>query len=469
MMPSSPLDDLPPEFGDSDLEDRVRAGVASSGRTVVVLDDDPTGVQTVHDVAVLAKWQAHEIAAELERDAPAFFVLTNTRSLTRDEAATRNRDIVRNLIAAANDTGKRFAIASRSDSTLRGHYPAETDALSDELGGVDGVLICPAFFEGGRITVDDVHYLRDGDRFVPVAETEFARDSLFGYRHSNLRAWVEEKTSGRISASEVVSISIPDIRLGGPGRVADLLKTVGGGRPVVINAAAYSDLWVTVLGLLEAEAAGKRFIYRTSASFVRARAGISERGPLNRRDLLGPLAPPITNGLVIVGSHVQRTTDQLNRLLELPNLAPIDVDVNELAGGGAVRRAQIQDAAAAAEAALTHGLTPVVFTTREVRTGASGQVEFSRAVSDGLVAIVEGIERRPAFIVAKGGITSSDIGTEALGVRRAMVLGQIRPGVPVWRLGEETRYPGLPYVVFPGNVGTVETLADVVTELRGSK
>lgn len=468
-MPDFPLDALPPEFADDQLEARVREAVAASGRKLVVLDDDPTGVQTMHDTAVLSRWQPYRLAEELQQGAPAFFLLTNSRSLREADADALNREIVCNLNVASEQSGIGFAIASRSDSTLRGHFPAETDAIAAELGGVDGVLICPAFFEGGRITVDDIHYLKDGDRYVPVGETEFARDTTFGYRHSNLREWISEKTCGRVPASDVASLPLAALRTGGPERVAELLSTVEHGRPVIVNAVSYQDLWVVALGLLAAEASGKRFVYRTGASFVRARAGISARPLLSRDDLLGPIVPPYTAGLVVVGSHVRRTSEQLENLLALPGLAPIEVSVQELLTGGAIRQRQIQDAVHAAEAALQHGLTPVIYTSREVERVEGDQLALSRAVSEGLVAIVAGIERRPGFIVAKGGITSSDVGTEALGARRALVLGQVRPGIPVWRLGEETRYPGLAYVVFPGNVGGPETLAEIVQELSGGR
>lgn len=462
-------DQFPPEYPDDGLETRVQAAVAASNRKVVALDDDPTGVQTVHGIAVLSRWDPELLAAELQSDAPAFFLLTNSRSLPEADAVALNREIVRNLKLASAQIGVRFAIASRSDSTLRGHFPAETDAIAAELGGVDGVLICPAFFEGGRITVDDIHYLQDGERLVPVGETEFARDATFGYRSSNLRNWVAEKTGGRIAASEVASLSLTDIRDGGPERVAELLAAVSAGQPVIVNAANYVDLWVVTLGLLQAEAAGKRFVYRTGASFVRARAGIAARPLLTREELLGPLTPPYSAGLVVVGSHVQRSSDQLAQLLTLPGLAPIEIDVRELLADEVSRDRLLNDAISAAEAALQQGMTPVVFTSRDVHHHASDQLAVSRAVSDGLVRIVAGIERRPGWIVAKGGITSSDVGTIALGARRAVVLGQIRPGVPVWRLGPETRYSGLSYVVFPGNVGGPDTLAEIVAQLRGDR
>jgi uncharacterized protein YgbK (DUF1537 family) len=129
--------------------------------------------------------------------------------------------------------------------------------------------------------------------------------------------------------------------------------------------------------------------------------------------------------------------------------------------GAEIRRVRVQ-----AEDALRQGITPVIFTSRQVER-AGDQLALSRAISAALAAIAQGIAVNPGFIVGKGGITASDIGTQALGARRALVLGQIRPGVPVWRLGPETRFPGLPYIVFPGNVGGPDTLAEIVAELRG--
>ena len=45
-------------------------------------------------------------------------------------------------------------------------------------------------------------------------------------------------------------------------------------------------------------------------------------------------------------------------------------------------------------------------------------------------------------------------------------MGQIQPGIPVWKLGPESRFPGLPYIIFPGNVGSDDTLKKVVKILR---
>ena len=460
---------LPSPIDDPSLEERVQAAVADSGRKIVALDDDPTGVQTVHGVAVLARWAPEALAAELRNVAPLFFILTNSRALPEARAAALNREIARNLLDASRDTGVPFVVASRSDSTLRGHFPAETDALAAALGGVDGVLICPAFIEGGRVTAGDVHFVRDGDRFVPAAETEFARDATFGYSAHTLPGWVEEKTHRRIRSAEVASLALAEIRGGGPARVAERLRDVRGGQPVVVNALDYQDLWTVVLGLLRAEAEGKRFLYRTGASFVRARAGISALPLLRRSELLGKNAPRPSRGLVVVGSHVQRTTEQLQRLLLNSDIAGIEVAVPALLHGADDRDLEIARVRRRADDAITTGRTPVVYTSRQVeRPEGMEELVVARAVSDAMVAIVRGFER-PDFVVGKGGITSSDVGTLGLGAERATVLGQVRPGVPVWRLGPESRFPGMPYIVFPGNVGDAETLADIVTELIGSQ
>lgn len=467
MLTDEMLGSLPPEGAD-ELSDAVRDAVAASGRKLVALDDDPTGVQTVHDTAVLARWDVATLAEELRDPRPVCFVLTNSRSLPERDAVRLNREIAANLGEASRVSGVPFAVASRSDSTLRGHFPAETDALAETLGGVDGVLLVPAFFEGGRYTVGDTHWVREGDRLVPAAETEFARDASFGYRRSDLREWVEEKTGGRVRAADVASLSIEDIRRGGPDRVADMLGRSTAAQPVVVNAASYRDLRVVVLAVLSAEAAGKRFIYRCGAAFVRARAGLGERPLLSRTDLLGDEAPAPLPGLVVVGSHVRRTAEQLAALLTLPGVAHVELDVPQVLDD-TTREPEIDRVQREADAALGRGETPVVATSRRVHLASDAAARFatSTSVSAALVAVVSGLDGRPGWVIGKGGITSSDVGTRALGATRAIVLGQVRPGVPVWRLGPETRYPGLPYVVFPGNVGDAATLAEVVALLRG--
>jgi uncharacterized protein YgbK (DUF1537 family) len=395
-------------------------------------------------------------------------VLTNSRSLPEEEAAAMNREVASNLVAAAGQTGTDFVVTSRSDSTLRGHFPAETDALAQGLGrNIDGVILCPCYLEAGRLTADDTHWVRQGEQLVPAGETEFARDASFGYSASDLRDWVEEKTAGRVKASDVVSVGLADIREGGPARVAEILSGVDGGRPVVVNAASHADLEVLVLGLLDAEEGGKRFLYRTALSFVRARGGIPEKSPLTAEELYRR-RPRRGHGLVLVGSHVALTTRQLEEALKLEGVRPVELSVPRLLEE-AEREEELARVAGEVNAGLA-GSEVVVYTSREV-VGGPGRTGFEvgRAVSDALVEVMRRVDAEAplAFVVAKGGITSSDVGTRGLGVRRAEVAGQMLPGiVSVWVLPEESTFPGLPYIIFAGNVGESDSLAKVIQILR---
>ncbi len=458
------LDSLPDEWHHEALP-AIQEQIRLSRRKVFVLDDDPTGAQTVYGVPVLTEWPLEALRAELENDLTASFLLTNSRSVPLAEARALNAEIGRSLREAARQSDREFAVVSRSDSTLRGHFPGEVEALAEALGQeFDAWLIIPFFIEGGRYTIDDVHYVAEGEWLTPASETEFSRDAAFGYRASNLRRWVEEKTEGRVPAESVASISIEDIRFGGPQRVAKRLAHLARGSICVVNAATMRDMEVFTLGLLMAEAQGRRFLYRTAASFVRARIGLGPRALLTRAQLNVPEAG---GGLLVVGSHVLRTTSQVNALLAQPGMVRLELDVEALLDDTRWQ-AEIARMALQADRALRRGEDVVLFTSRRLITGgdAVSSLSIGQRVSKGLVAIVRAIPTRPRYLLAKGGITSSDVATQGLGVKRALVLGQILPGVPVWQLGPESRYPGLAYIVFPGNVGGPRALTEIVRALK---
>lgn len=456
------LASLPPISGDRRGGVRIRELLAGSKRKVVVLDDDPTGTQTVHGVPVLTAWSEEMLAEALREPGSCFFVLTNTRAMTPSDAAALNRELAANLCLAAQRTGMDFAVVSRSDSTLRGHYPVETDALAEGLGQVvDATLLVPAFFEGGRITVGGIHYVADGQVYVPVNETEFACDTTFGFRNADLRLWVEEKTGGRIRALEVASLAVQLLRQDrGAEAVRDALLALPRGSVIVSDAVVYADLETLVEGVLLAEATGKRYLARTAAGFVRVRAGM-EAKPLLTVDEIVEKSP--LGGLAVVGSYVAKSTRQLEEAMALPNVVPIVVELGAFASLES-REAEIRRVAASASKAIYERRHALVYTSRQLQTslGSAGDLNVAKMVSSAVVDIVRMIDVRPKFLIAKGGITSSDIATQALGIRRATVLGQAAPGVPVWKTGPECRFPGLAYVIFPGNVGGPCALKDML-------
>ncbi len=452
------------------------AALAADQRVVVVLDDDPTGTQTVHGVSVLTTWEPDELGAELIAAAAGprcFFVLTNSRSLTSDAAVELARQLGSNLRRAMKQIGHPVVVISRSDSTLRGHFPAEVDALIESLteGPVpsfDAIVLTPWFLDGGRITRNGVHYARIGDQLIPVADTEFARDASFGYHHSYLPDWVQEKTGGAIPASQVGVFTLADIRTGGPNAVARWLSQRSPGGCVAFDAVDERDVEVVVAGLLQAEATGRSYLYRSAASLVRVRAGIEPRPLLDPAELQPSTSYPVVDEvaragrLVIVGSHVARSTEQLHHLLA----HRADLEVIELGVDAALADpvAEAARCAAAVDSGLAAGRDVVLHTERTLRAGpdSNASLAISARISQAVVATVAALSVGPQLLVAKGGITASDVATKGLGIRRAQVLGQIQAGVPVWRCGPESRFPGLAYVVFPGNVGQPDSLTQLL-------
>jgi uncharacterized protein YgbK (DUF1537 family) len=448
---------------------RIRAARAASGRRIAVLDDDPTGSQSVHGVDVVTVFEADEYAAGLRQPGSTCFILTNTRGLPEDTAVRLNSSIGHDLCLLAEAFGTPLDVVSRSDSTLRGHVVAEVGALDAARGvatgrGYDGVLLAPAYFEAGRITAGDIHWARIGGELVPVGATEFAHDATFGYTSSNLRDFVAEKSRGMITAQEVVSISLEDIRVGGPARVSEILRAVGGGAYVVVNATDYADLEIVVLGLLDAQDAGRSFLFRSGPSFVRALSGVEPKAPLGEADIW-PGGHPGGHGLVVVGSHVGLTYRQVLAAQERGGLAEVELRVPTLADP-ASRDAHVAETAAQVVEAL--GSTDVLlFTSRTLMRGgdADDSLAISRNVSTAVIEVVRAaLVAKPSWIVAKGGITSHDVAVRGLGIRHAEVLGQLLPGmVSVFRpVDAAPEAVGMPYVVFAGNVGDEQTLANVV-------
>ncbi|XP_057791465.1 uncharacterized protein LOC131008563 isoform X1 [Salvia miltiorrhiza] len=459
------LDSLPPEWPTDPIEDIVSLNQKSS-KTLVVLDDDPTGTQTVHDIDVLAEWSIESLVEHFGKRPKCFFILTNSRSMSSKKASELIKEICSNLSAAAKTVDNtEYTVVLRGDSTLRGHFPEEADAAVSVIGAVDAWIICPFFLQGGRYTIGDVHYVADADSLIPAGETEFAKDASFGYRSSNLREWVEEKTGGRITASSVASISIQLLREGGPRAVCEHLCSLKKGSICIVNAASERDMAVFAAGMIEAEIKGKSFLCRTAASFVSTRVGIKPKAPVLPHDLM--LSRERIGGLIVVGSYVPKTTKQVAELLVQRGHAMkrIEVSVNKIAENSIEEREQeINQAADMADVYLKSGKDTLILTSRKLVVGktASESLEINCKVSSALVEIVRRITSRPRYILAKGGITSSDLATKALEVKRAKIVGQALAGVPLWQLGPESRHPGIPYIVFPGNVGDNKAIAEIV-------
>lgn len=423
-------------------------------KPIIVLDDDPTGTQTVHDVPVLTEWSEGVLQREFLLEIPLFYILTNSRALQAEEADALALEIGQTIKKLAQDCW----LISRSDSTLRGHFPNEVEALAEGLGWDNNYLtvLLPAFFAGNRFTKNDIHYLKEGDRWIPAAETPYAQDKTFGYQNSNLKDWVAEKTKGRIDAVEVDSLTIELLE---SASQAELLRSIDQAEKVlVVNALEEKHLekFCQV-----AHRSKRRIIFRTAASFVATFGKISEKDFLTSKELVSHNSK--TGGLVVVGSHVPKTTSQLSELLR-SNIQAIEFEVERFLK----ESIYLNNISIKINSSLSESQDVVLFTSRKLVAGFDEKesLALSVKVSQGLIQIVQNLTARPKFFVAKGGITSSDLATKGLGVKRAMVLGQIAAGIPVWQLGDEAKFPGLAYVVFPGNVGDEGTLREIYEKLK---
>ena len=445
---------------------------ASSPRRLLILDDDPTGSQCVAGIDVAFDEDPAIPVQVLAEPESACFVLTNTRALDEAAATAMNRRIVGGVLDGGIPASG-LHVVSRSDSTLRGHVIAEPVAIADELAAhgvqVDAFVLCPAMIEAGRFTEGDIHYATVDGQAVEVARTDFAQDATFGFTRSNLREFLAERSGGAIDAAGVLSISLEDIRSGGPARVREILAGARDRAWVVVNATEYSDMEVVAAAMAELEAEGRTYVTRCAPSFVRPLTGQSGARVVDAAAITIP-AGRLDHGLVVVGSHVGLTTTQLRAVQERGTLTEVEIDVPAVLDER--REQHLTELADRVRESLTRS-DCVLYTSRDlVRTDDPAEsLAIARSVSDAVVEIVQRVRTaRPAWVVAKGGITSHEVAANGLGIRRARVEGQFWAGQVSLFAAEEApeEVLGMPYVVFPGNVGGAQALADVVDTLTAA-
>ena len=434
---------------------------------IIVLDDDPTGSQTVHSCLLLTRWDVATLKQGLQDSSPLFFVLTNTRGMSATKAAQLTREVCVNLRQALSELEDAEIkinplLVSRSDSTLRGHYPVETDVIAEELGPFDAHFMVPAFFEGGRRTIDSIHYLMVEGKPVPVHETEFAKDSVFAFTHSYLPDYVEEKTQGRIKAAQVERFTLQDIR----GNILPRLLALSSNRCCVVDAETQADLNHFSTQLMQAAHQGKRFLFRSAASLLTALAQLPAQPVAAEK--MREYVREDKAGAVIVGSHVKKTTQQISQLLLQAGVKGIEIDVTRIPSQAAQL---LETIVAAAKDCHAKNVTPVIYTSRTELQFADQQARlaFGEQVSVFLMDVVKSLPKTIGFLISKGGITSNDVLSDALELRASRVVGQILAGCSVVCCPEtHPRFPGMPVVIFPGNVGDDNALATVYQRLNPS-
>jgi len=436
------------------------------GYKIVVLDDDPTGIQTVHGCMLITDWRASNIRQAFDHKSPVFYILTNTRSMNRPEAVDIITEATRLVIEVNKQYNYKLIFISRSDSTLRGHFPDEPEAIIKVLQLSDRsteypVFFIPSFFEAGRMTVSGIHYMKQRSKLIPVSETEFAGDSVFGYKNSELSDYIVEKSDGKIKKEEIAHIGLDLLKKDKIDELKAFIKLNKDKRYIYSDSKDYSNLECLSEVLLELSAnSDNPIVLRTSSSMPKSIAGIDDAEFIKKEDLkMGKGC-----GLIIVGSHVKKSTSQLEKLLKNKSITGIEVNVNSIINWPDPYMAEILMRIGFAE---RKGLTPVIYTSRdELKLPDTDQrLDIGKKISLFLVNIVKHIKYTPTFIIAKGGITSNDIMTKALGIKTAIVAGQVVPGVPVIIASGNERFSGIPYIIFPGNVGNDNTLYDVASSI----
>lgn len=455
-------------YNQTKLDEDYQQAMASFNYKIVVLDDDPTGIQKVHGIHVYTDWDEESILDGFQSKEKMFFILTNSRAFSKEKTVQVHQEIATRIQKISEQLNQPFIIISRGDSTLRGHYPLETDTINTTLGNkADGELIIPFFKEGGRFTINNVHYVEINEQLLPAGETEFAQDRTFGYKSSHLGAYVEEKSNGRFKKEDVTYITLEDLRDMNIEKITSQLMQVGNFNKVIVNAISDDDLKVLAIALVKAIQNGKHFLFRTAASFTKIIGNIPDKKLLSKEQVIE--TDSTLGGLIIVGSHVNKTTEQLNELLHLEFVHPIEFNSDLVLDDNKFEEeimARIQDL----DDKISKGETCVIFTKRKRLDLGKGMAErelaLSVQISNGLTKIINSLSSKPKYIITKGGITSSEIGTKALGVKKALVLGQVLPGIPVWKTDGLSKYPNMPYIIFPGNVGEITDLKAIVETLE---
>lgn len=411
-------------------------------KKIIVLDDDPTGIQAIHDLIVYTRFDKETLIKAFKSEYQLVFLSTNSRSLTEKETIDLHQEILNNLFIAKDKTGIDFELISRGDSTLRGHYPVETEeivkAYKKRNIEVDGEIICP-FLEGIRKTVDDIHYVLKDNTWIKCGESEFAKDETFAYKSSDLKDYVEEKYGEKknfLSIRPEQSIE----------EIIKSLENVVHGTKIIVNATKQADINRFVKALKQVK--DKRFTYRTAANFVKAYAEILDKELLKMEDIM---IDSNCGSLIFAGSHVSKTTEQIQNLINNVDFEVLVANKND------------NSIADKMNSLLSAGKNVLVETPRELIRLSDDlyqRLMDSRQMSKDFTSILKNLKESPKIIISKGGITSYDVLSNGLECSEYYVLGQILSAVPVCKLLNGPN-AGLNVVVFPGNVGDKYSLLNL--------
>jgi len=435
---------------------------------VIVIDDDPTGSQTVNSCLLLLKWDYSTLLKGFKSDSNLFFILANTRSLSENDAKLRLEEIcnaIKNVIS--KESYEEFIIVSRGDSTLRGHNFLEPNVINDCLGPFDATFHIPAFIEGKRLTIDGIHFVEN----IPVNQTIFAKDKIFGFETSNIKDLLFQKCNSKINLDDIQNLKLSELKVlesKEKNIVFERLKNLKKNSHVIVDVENYSQLEKFSLAIKRLRKQ-KKFLFRTAASFISSISGIKNNcqqpffySNLRRKNGENKFLP----GLIIIGSYVELTTTQLKTFLEISDCEPVELNVIEFSTISVLKKDQLilfkNKFVDEIRSILKKGKTPVFFTSRkEVSLDDNfQQVEFYNSIANFIAELVSDLKNEIGYLVSKGGITSNVILSNGLKANYVYLQGQIITGISVVTFKLENN-ENLPVVTFPGNIGGKDSLVDV--------
>ncbi|MBO6977974.1 MAG: hypothetical protein JJ837_00925 [Prochlorococcus marinus XMU1428] len=436
----------------------------------VVIDDDPTGSQTVHDCLLLLKWDCSTLVKGFESKSNLFFILANTRSLSENDAKLTIEEICKNLktVITSQAYEEEIIFISRGDSTLRGHNYLEPIALNSCLGPFDATFHIPAFIEGKRFTINGSHFV---DK-TPISQTIFAKDKIFGYETSNVKNLLFQQSKSQINFEDIQNLLLSDIEMLNDEEnniVFTNLKNLKNNKHVVVDVENYSQLKKFSL-VIKKLIKQKKFLFRTAASFI---SSISEKKSFSQSEIffsnlrIRSKEKSFLPGLIIVGSYVELSTIQLNNLLEMSNCNPVELDVFEFfkitsLDNNQKRRNLFKNKfLKEIRFSFEKGQTPVLFTSRKFMPLDSSELfNFYNLLACFIAELVADLKDEIGYLISKGGITTNVILSNGLNADYVYLEGQILTGISVvtHNLKNEEK---LPIVTHPGNIGAKDSLVKI--------
>ena len=438
---------------------------------VIVIDDDPTGSQTVNNCLLLLKWDYSTLIKGFQSKSNLFFILANTRSLSENDAKLRLVEICNALkkVISKESYKEEFIFVSRGDSTLRGHNFLEPKIMNDCLGPFDATFHIPAFIEGKRMTIDGDHFVDN----VPVSQTLFAKDKIFGYKTSNVKQLLFQKSKSQLKFNDIQNLKISELKVlesKEKNIVFNKIRNLKENSHVIVDIENYSQLDKFSLSIKKLSKQ-KKFLFRTAASFISSISAVKDNPKepffyslIRRKNREKKFLP----GFLVIGSYVELTTMQLKEFLEISDCIPIELDVFEFLRISKLKSNQDQldlfknKLLAQIRSILKQENTPVLFTSRkEVSLGKNDeQVNFYNSLAHFISELVSDLKNEIGYLVSKGGITSNVILSNGFKANYVYLQGQIITGVSLVTFKLEND-ENLPIVTFPGNIGNQDSLVKV--------